>query len=71
MAAGHVVDRNGSAVELEAGTAAADLAPALEALGHTVKVGDLTSGLHLILFTADGLVAGVDPRREGRAVVGK
>jgi gamma-glutamyltranspeptidase / glutathione hydrolase len=71
VAAGHVVDRNGAAVELEAGTAMADHAAALEALGHKVKVGELTSGLHLILFTKTGLIAGVDPRREGQAMVGK
>ena len=66
--AGHVVNRNGAATELEAGTGAATHAAALEALGHTVKLRELTSGLHLIGITADGLVAGVDPRREGVAL---
>jgi gamma-glutamyltranspeptidase/glutathione hydrolase len=68
VAAGHVIDRNTGTTELEVGTAAAPLAPALEALGHTVKVVDLTSGLHLIQIKRDGLVAGVDPRREGAAL---
>jgi len=40
----------------------------LEALGHAVKLRELTSGLHLIRITAEGLIAGVDPRREGVAL---
>ena len=66
--AGHVVNRNGAATELEAGTGMAAHAAALEALGHAVKLRDLTSGLHLIRITAEGLIAGVDPRREGVAL---
>ncbi len=66
--AGHVVNRNGSTTELEARTGAAVHAAALEALGHAVKLRELTSGLHLIQLNAGGLVAGVDPRREGVAL---
>lgn len=66
--AGHVVNRNGATTELEAGTGVASHAAALEGLGHAVKLRDLTSGLHLIQITAEGLVAGVDPRREGAAL---
>lgn len=40
----------------------------LEALGHTVKIVDLNSGLHGIQITDKGLVGGADPRREGVAV---
>ena len=68
MEAGHIINRNSTTTELEAGTPAAGHAQALEALGHSVKVGALTSGLHLIQFTPQGLIAGVDPRREGLAL---
>jgi len=62
---GHVVNRNG-ATDLEAGTGAADLAEALNALGHETRVRDLNSGLHAILIRPDGtLLGGADPRREG------
>ncbi len=68
VAAGHIINSNSGTTELEEGTPAATLAPALEALGHKVKVRDLTSGLHLIQITDGGPVAGVDPRREGAAL---
>src|SRR3546814_20127771 len=62
---GHVANRNG-ATDLEAGTPAASLEPALIALGHEVNVMDLNSGLHGIQILDDGtLVGGADPRREG------
>ena len=65
---GHAVNRNG-ATDLEAGTPAAALQAALEALGHEVNVRDLNSGLHAIRVLADGtLLGGADPRREGVAV---
>ena len=63
----HHVNRNG-ATELEAGTALEALAPQLEALGHEVKIRALTSGLHAIRTSADGLEGGADPRREGVAL---
>ena len=39
--------------------------PALEAMGHQVRVGEFASGIHVIRITKDGLVGGADPRREG------
>jgi len=63
----HYVNRNG-ATELEAGTELEALAPQLEALGHEVKIRALTSGLHAIRTSADGLEGGADPRREGVAL---
>lgn len=63
----HVINRNGATTEVEVGEGAEALAAALTALGHKVKVRGLTSGLHLIKITGEGLQAGVDPRREGMA----
>ena len=56
--------RDGGA-ELEQGAADGALAPALEALGHTVKLFPLESGLHGIRVTPKGLEGGADKRREG------
>ena len=42
--------------------------PPLEAMGFTVKVRPLESGLHGIAITANGLRGGADPRREGIAL---
>ena len=44
--------------------------PALEALGHQVRIGEFASGIHVIRVTKDGLIGGADPRREG-VVLGK
>jgi gamma-glutamyltranspeptidase/glutathione hydrolase len=63
----HAVNRNGK-TDLEAGTPAAAHKAALEALGHQVNVRAMTSGLHAIQVTPDGLQGGADPRREGVAL---
>ncbi len=59
-------------LELEAGTAAAILAPALEARGFPARVVPNTSGLGVIRIarTPEGrrLAGGTDPRREGVAL---
>ncbi|TDH63957.1 gamma-glutamyltransferase [Dankookia rubra] len=59
-------------IELEAGTSAAGLAPALQARGFPVEVRTMTSGLHAIrmLREAGGLrlKGGADPRRDGVAL---
>lgn len=62
----HVVNRNGT-TELEQNTAATELAPALEALGHKIKIRELNSGLHAILLKEGKLIGGADSRREGIA----
>ncbi len=63
----HAVNRNGK-TDLEEGTPAAAQQAALEALGHQVNIRAMTSGLHAIKVTKDGLQGGADPRREGVAI---
>ncbi|RFC64125.1 gamma-glutamyltransferase [Fulvimarina endophytica] len=64
----HLVNRFGP-YDVEAGTQAAGaLARELSDMGYEVEPGDLNSGLHIIALTADGLLGGADPRREGVAI---
>ncbi|MFC6491144.1 gamma-glutamyltransferase, partial [Nitratireductor sp. GCM10026969] len=63
----HLTNRFGT-YALEAGTSAEDFNDDLQALGFETEVADLNSGLHGVAFTAQGLVGGADPRREGVAV---
>ncbi|MEO0830414.1 MAG: gamma-glutamyltransferase family protein, partial [Pseudomonadota bacterium] len=62
----HAVNRFGT-YDVEVGTPAEALAPALEAIGYEVNPRPLTSGLHAIVV-GDGLSGGADPRREGIAL---
>ncbi|MCX7155177.1 MAG: gamma-glutamyltransferase [Rhodocyclales bacterium] len=66
LALPHVGNRNG-ATEIERGRVPEALALELERRGHEVIRTEMTSGLHLIVRTADGWVGAVDPRREGVA----
>ena len=66
MSLPHLVNRFGP-YDLERGTRAEELADDLTALGYTVAIKDLNSGLHGVAFTADGMMGGVDTRREGLA----
>lgn len=66
LALPHVGNRNG-ATEVERGRVPEALALELERRGHEVIRIEMTSGLHLIVRTADGWVGAVDPRREGVA----
>ncbi len=67
LAAPHLVNRFGE-YDLEEGTSATDLEGPLQELGYETNVRDLTSGLHAIEITADGLLGAADPRREGIAL---
>lgn len=58
--------RNGP-TELEAGRVDANLAAALTARGHNVRLIEQTSGLQGITRTPQGWFGGADPRREGIA----
>jgi gamma-glutamyltranspeptidase/glutathione hydrolase len=55
----------GGVTELEKGSSAAALEPALTVLGHKIRVLDFNSGLQGIQRTPDGWLGGADPRREG------
>jgi gamma-glutamyltranspeptidase/glutathione hydrolase len=59
--------RNGP-TELERGTEAEAWKPALEALGHEVRLVEMTSGIQAITITPEGPVGGADSRREGVAI---
>lgn len=63
----HLVNRFGT-YDLEEGTKATELDSALTELGFKTNVRSLTSGIHAIAITADGLEGGADPRREGIAI---
>ncbi|WP_018387099.1 gamma-glutamyltransferase [Ancylobacter sp. FA202] len=56
------------AVEIEAGTAAEELAPGMRELGFQVKTGPMTSGVQAVAITPGGLIGAADPRREGVAI---
>ena len=62
----NVASRN-DATELERGTPAEGLAATLQAMGHPVRVMDMTSGVHAIMRAPGGWQGGADPRREGAA----
>ncbi|QYX55677.1 gamma-glutamyltransferase [Roseovarius sp. SCSIO 43702] len=62
----HLVNRFGT-YDIEAGTGAEALEPALRAMGFETMVRELNSGLHVIDLR-DGLQGGADPRREGVAL---
>lgn len=66
VALSHFGSRNGP-TELERGTDAERLRPALEKLGHAVTIHDMTSGLSVIVRRGDEWVGAADPRREGMA----
>lgn len=63
----HFINRNGK-TDLEKNTALAKLTPKLEALGHSIRVRSLNSGLHGIRVTEKGLDGGADRRREGTVI---
>jgi gamma-glutamyltranspeptidase/glutathione hydrolase len=79
----HFGAKTSATTTLEKGTALAALQPALEQMGHKVRVRSLTSGIHAVVFNgirSDGTrgafahgtrrsqwAGGADPRREGVA----
>jgi gamma-glutamyltranspeptidase / glutathione hydrolase len=63
----HIFNMNSPTI-IEKGTALEALTPKLEAMGHTVRVVPIYSGLHIIEKTKDGYIGGADPRRDGVAL---
>ena len=55
-------------IDLERMESTEPLVSALKARGHDIRLGSLSSGLHLISVKPDGLVGAADPRREGVAL---
>ncbi len=60
--------RRGDSTELEQGRFDDSFKQGLIKAGHTIKEGEMTSGLAIIWRTEKGWVAGADPRREGIAL---
>ena len=67
LAQGHV-GSSGTHTNLEEGTDAAKLLPALQARGEPVALDMMGSGSSMILVTQTGLQGAPDPRRDGAAV---
>jgi gamma-glutamyltranspeptidase/glutathione hydrolase len=63
----HPFNPNGPTV-LEKGTSLEALQAPLTAMGHTVVLYNLESGLHIIQKVPGGYIGGADPRREGVAL---
>ena len=66
LALPHTLNRNGDKTDVEEG--AEGLAAGLEAIGHTVNIRNLNSGLHAIRIDGETLTGAADPRREGVAL---
>ncbi|MCV6609935.1 MAG: gamma-glutamyltransferase family protein, partial [Amphritea sp.] len=60
----HLLNRFGT-YDLEKGTEAERFKAPLEAMGYTVNIRDLNSGIQGILLHNDKLIGAADPRREG------
>lgn len=55
-------------LELEKSTKITKLEKKLRKMGHEVKIIEITSGIHAISVSGEGLSGGADPRRNGLAV---
>ncbi|TQV66698.1 gamma-glutamyltransferase [Exilibacterium tricleocarpae] len=62
-----ISNRNGKTA-LEKSTYMEDYRARLEAMGHTIQVRDLNSGMHAIQRVEGGWLGGADHRREGKAM---
>lgn len=65
----HVSHRNRGEIALESGAHDPALIEALTQMGHMIERAEMTSGLHIIRITPEGVLeGGADPRREGVAM---
>jgi gamma-glutamyltranspeptidase/glutathione hydrolase len=67
LAQGHISTAVANRVQLEKGTAAAQLAEALQAKGQNVEVVPMNSGMGFIKRSGEGWLGSADPRRDGVA----
>ena len=63
------VDQNGT-LEIEKDTTLKALEPGLQHLGHQIEEKVLTSGLHGVRITPQGIEGAADPRRDGNVLSG-
>jgi gamma-glutamyltranspeptidase/glutathione hydrolase len=68
LAMGHVSTAVKGRLQLEKGSNAALMAPALAAKGHTVDIVPMTSGLGFLKRQGDDWLGAADPRRDGVAL---
>jgi gamma-glutamyltranspeptidase / glutathione hydrolase len=68
LAGGHLTTALAPRIQLEAGTARANLAEALRARGHTVVVEPTLSGAGFLKRAPGGWIGAADPRRDGLAL---
>lgn len=68
VSAFHVSQRNRDSLVLEAARTPDALAAELDARGHAVELGEMTSGLSVVQLKPEGLLGAADPRREGLAL---
>jgi gamma-glutamyltranspeptidase/glutathione hydrolase len=67
LSQGHISTAIPQRVQLEKGTAAAQLAEPLQAKGHKVEVVPMNSGMGFLKRSANGWIGAADPRRDGAA----
>ena len=67
LSQGHISTAVAQRVQLEIGTAAAQLAESLQAKGHKVEVVPMKSGIGFLKRAANGWTGAADPRRDGAA----
>ena len=67
LSQGHISTAIPQRVQLEKGTAAAQLADALQAKGHKVEVVPMNSGMGFLKRSENGWSGAADPRRDGAA----
>jgi gamma-glutamyltranspeptidase/glutathione hydrolase len=68
LARGNMSTYDPEHIDIEQGSTAERLVPALRAMGHEVDVGPLPSGTAVLQRTPAGWIGAADPRRDGAAL---